>query len=57
LAAPLGYDLHETGSGERILTAGITEHLVKNVRGELESLTVGSTKPAAETRALPASSR
>ena len=50
MAAPLGYDLHETGSGERILAAGITEHFVKNVRGELEPGTAGLTKPVAETR-------
>jgi len=51
----LGYDVREIGHGERILPHQIVQRFVS--RGELEPLTAASTKPIAETRKHPASSR
>jgi hypothetical protein len=47
----LGYDVTETGEGERILPAAIVERFVRRADGELEPLTPGSTAVVAETRA------
>ena len=48
----LGYNITETGEGERILPAAITEQLVAGADGKLEPLTEGSTKPVAMTVTL-----
>jgi hypothetical protein len=46
----LGHQVREAGDGERILPAAIVERFTRRTDGELEPLTVGSTKPVAETR-------
>jgi hypothetical protein len=44
-----GYDVIETGEGERILPTAISERFVAGADGELEPLTEGSTRPIAST--------
>jgi hypothetical protein len=41
----LGYDLVETGEGERILPVAITEKLAQSDDGWLGPVTAGSTRP------------
>jgi hypothetical protein len=43
----LGYDLRETGVGERILATAIVEKFTTRADGEFEPLVQGSTKPIA----------
>jgi hypothetical protein len=45
-----GYDVIETGDGERILPHQIIERFARRADGGLELLTAGSTKPVVETR-------
>jgi len=45
----LGYEVTETGEGERIIPTAITERLAVGAYGQLQPLTEGSTSPAAIT--------
>jgi hypothetical protein len=43
----LGYDVRETGAGERILATAIVEKFTTRADGKFEPLVEGSTKPTA----------
>ena len=45
----MGYEVTETGDGERILPAPIIETFSMNADGKLEPLTAESTRPVTST--------
>jgi hypothetical protein len=46
----LGYDVTEAGEGERILAGAIVERFSRRAVGAPVPVTVGATRPIAETR-------